>query len=69
MKFTHYNLGYQQRGTAVEVTLQGSAANVQLLDSLNFQNYKSGRQYKYSGGARPSLAYSIGGTRAMGTGT
>ena len=50
MKFTHYNLGYQQRGTAVEVTLRGSAANVQLLDSSNFQNYKSGRRYKYSGG-------------------
>ena len=50
MKFTHYNLGYQQRGTTVEVTLQGNAANVQLLDSLNFQNYKSGKRYKYSGG-------------------
>lgn len=50
MKFTHYNLGYQQRGTAVEVTLQGNAANVQLLDSSNFQNYKSGKRYKYSGG-------------------
>ena len=37
MKFTHYNLGHQSRGTTVEVTLRGSAANVRLLDSLNFQ--------------------------------
>ena len=50
MKFTHHNLGYQPRGTTVEVTLQGNAANVQLLDSSNFQNYKLGKQYKYSGG-------------------
>ena len=50
MKFMHHKLGYQRRGTTVEVTLQGNAANVQLLDSSNLQNYKSGRQYKYSGG-------------------
>lgn len=50
MKFDHYNFGYQKRGTIVEVTLSGNAANVQLLDNLNFQNYKSGRQYRYSGG-------------------
>ena len=50
MKFTHYNLGNLPRGTTIEVTLQGSAANVQLLDSSNFQNYKAGRRYKYSGG-------------------
>ena len=50
MKFTHYNLGYQQRGTAVEVTLRGSAANVRLLDSSNFQNYKNSRKHKYWGG-------------------
>lgn len=50
MKFTHYDLKHQSRGTVVEVTLQGNAANVQLLDSLNFQNYKSGRRYQYQGG-------------------
>ena len=50
MKFTHYKLGHQRRGTTIEVTLQGNAANVQLLDSSNLQNYKSGRPYKYSGG-------------------
>lgn len=50
MRFTHYNLGYQQRGTVVEVTLSGSAANVRLLDSSNIQKYKSGRQHRYYGG-------------------
>lgn len=50
MKFHHHKLGYQTRGTIVEVTLSGNAANVRLLDNLNFQNYKAGRQHKYYGG-------------------
>lgn len=50
MKFTYYNLGFQKAGTVVEVTLRGSAANVRLLDSSNFQKYKSGRQHRYYGG-------------------
>lgn len=50
MNFNHYDLGFQQRGTVVEVTLSGSAANVRLLDSSNFQSYRSGRQHRYYGG-------------------
>jgi len=50
MKFTHYDLGYLARGTVVEVTLSGSAANVRLLDGSNFQKYQSGRQHRYYGG-------------------
>ena len=50
MRFTHYNLGHQPRGTVVEVALSGSAANVRLLDSSNFQNYRSGRRHRYYGG-------------------
>jgi hypothetical protein len=50
MKFIHYPIGYQERGTVVEVTLSGSAANVRLLDNSNFQNYKSGRKHTYYGG-------------------
>ena len=50
MKFQQYRLGHQQRGNVVEVTLSGSAANVRLLDSGNFQKYKSGRQHRYYGG-------------------
>ena len=50
MKFTHYKLGYQSRGTTVEVTLSGNAANVRLLDNSNFQNYKAGRKHQCYGG-------------------
>lgn len=50
MNFTHYNLGHKQRGEIVEVTLSGSAANVRLMDSSNFSNYRNGRQHKYYGG-------------------
>ena len=50
MQFTHYPLEHQERGTVVEITLSGSAANVRLLDNSNFQNYKSGRKHTYYGG-------------------
>ena len=50
MNFQQYSLGHCQRGDVVEVTLSGSAANVRLLDSSNLQNFKSGRQHRYSGG-------------------
>ncbi len=56
MNFTHYDLGQLDKGRVVEITLQGNAANVQLLDNTNFNNYKNGRQYKYIGGlAKQSL--------------
>ena len=50
MRFTHYDLGNLSRGTAIEVTLQGNAANVRLLDSSNFQKYRTGKRHQYSGG-------------------
>lgn len=50
MNFTHYDLGHMQRGDIVEVTLKGNSANVRLLDSINFQSYKSGRRHSFSGG-------------------
>ncbi|CAH0357206.1 DUF1883 domain-containing protein [Sphingobium sp. CECT 9361] len=50
MNFTHYNLGHLERGSVVEITLQGSAANVRLMDSSNFNSYKAGRQHRYHGG-------------------
>ena len=50
MQFTHYKLGYVAGGTVAEVTLQGSGANVRLMDSSNFNSYKAGRQHKYHGG-------------------
>lgn len=50
MKYTHYNLGRKERGEIVEITLSGNAANVRLMDSSNFQNYRRGRRHKYYGG-------------------
>lgn len=50
MNFTHYDLGNKQRGQVVEITLSGSAANVRLMDSSNFQNYRNRRQHSYFGG-------------------
>ena len=50
MNYTHYNLGHQQSGNVVEVTLSDSAANVRLLNSSNYQNYRAGRKHSYSGG-------------------
>ena len=49
MQFRHTDLGYKQRGEIVEITLT-SGANVRLMDSSNFSNYKNGRQHKYYGG-------------------
>ena len=50
MKFTHYRVGHVAGGTVVEVRLQGSAANVRLMDQSNFNNYKAGRRHRYAGG-------------------
>ena len=50
MKFTHYKLGPVAAGTVAEVTLQGSAANVRLMDQSNFNSYKAGRRHRYHGG-------------------
>ncbi|TNJ25773.1 hypothetical protein CF111_01910 [Aeromonas sobria] len=50
MKYTLYDLKNCQQGQTVEVTLEGNAANVLLLDSSNLQHYKSGRKYQYFGG-------------------
>ena len=50
MQFTKYDLGNLEKGRIVEITLQGNAANVQLLDSSNLNNYVNGRRYNYIGG-------------------
>lgn len=50
MRFNHYDLGHLSQGQTVVVTLSGSAANVRLMDSSNFQNYRSGRRHTYYGG-------------------
>lgn len=50
MRFSHYNLGHKQAGEVVEVTLQGNAANVRLLDSSNFSSYRRGKNHRCYGG-------------------
>ncbi|MEX0784028.1 MAG: DUF1883 domain-containing protein [Dehalococcoidia bacterium] len=50
MQFRQYDLGYRNSGEVVEVTLSGTAANVRLMDSSNFQNFRAGRRHSYRGG-------------------
>lgn len=50
MKYLKHDLGHCARGETIEVTLLGHAANVLLLDSSNFQNYRRGRRYRGHGG-------------------
>ena len=45
MKYTVYDLHQCNRGEQIQVTLQGSAANVRLMDSSNYSNYKNGRRH------------------------
>jgi hypothetical protein len=49
LKFIHNDLGHRKRGEIVEITLT-SGANVRLMDSSNFSNYKNGRCHRYIGG-------------------
>lgn len=49
MQFIQHDLGHRHSGEIVEVTLS-NAANVRLLDSSNFQAYRSGRQHRFYGG-------------------
>jgi hypothetical protein len=50
MEYLHYDLGHRSSGEVVEVTLRGNAANVLLLDSSNFNNFKAGRRHTFHGG-------------------
>lgn len=49
MNFLQFDLGNRQRGEIVEVTLT-SGANVRLMSSSDFSNYKNGRQHRFIGG-------------------
>ncbi|WP_448554646.1 DUF1883 domain-containing protein [Thalassotalea montiporae] len=44
MKFTHYDLGILIKNQVVEVSLSGNAANVYLMESKHFQEYKRARK-------------------------
>jgi hypothetical protein len=49
MNFIHNDLGQRKRGEIIEVTLT-SGANVRLMNSSDFSNYKNGRRHRYIGG-------------------
>ncbi len=59
MPYTQYEFAHLKRGATVEVTLRGSAANVRLMDSQNFNAYKAGRQHRYVGGLVKQSPYRI----------
>lgn len=50
MNFIHVDLRQRNAGEQVEVTLHGNAANVRLMDQLNFQRYRRGESHRYVGG-------------------
>ena len=54
MNHTHYELGPLDKGSVVEVILQGNAANVYLLDSLNYKKYIKGEKFMGIGGYQKS---------------
>ncbi len=60
MKFIHTDLGNRRRGEIVEVTLT-RAANVRLMNTSNFNNYKNGRKHTFYGGLakRPPINIQI----------
>ena len=45
-----YDLHQCSRGDRIQVSLKGNAANVRLMDSSNYNNYRAGRQHHYYGG-------------------
>ncbi|MEI8603034.1 DUF1883 domain-containing protein [Shewanella sp. PP-Sp27a-2] len=49
MNFLQYDLGNRKRGEIVEITLT-SGANVRLMTSSEFSNYKNGRLHRFIGG-------------------
>lgn len=50
MNFQKYDLGPLSAGEIVEIKLVQNAANVRLMDSSNFSNYRAGRRHQYIGG-------------------
>jgi len=50
MQFIFTDLGQRTRGEVVECNLQGSQANVALLDSSNYSSFRGGRAWRGVGG-------------------
>lgn len=58
MNFIQYDLGSRKSGEIIEVTLT-AAANVRLMQSSDFNNYKNGRRHSYRGGLVTRSPYRI----------
>jgi hypothetical protein len=58
MNFIHYDLNQLSGGEVVQVTL-ANAANVRLLDDLNFGFYRQGGQYRHYGGYVTQSPYAV----------
>lgn len=50
MNFQVYDLHQCKRGDRFRVSLKGNAANVRLMDSSNYNNYRNGKRHHYYGG-------------------
>ena len=64
MRYAYKDLGEQTAGTTVIVRWSGSAANVILLDAVNFSKYQyaDGRPFFYDAGGRYGGDKSSGGS-------
>jgi hypothetical protein len=49
MKIIHHDLGFQNKGSVVVITLSGDPANVRLLDQINYEYYLRGKSNYYVG--------------------
>ena len=49
MKVIHHDLGYQNKGKVLVITLTGDPANVRLLDQNNYEYYLKGKSNYYIG--------------------
>lgn len=58
MEYLHKEYDLRE-GDAVEVTLAGNAANVLLLDPENFEKYRQGVPFDYSGGYARTSPYRV----------
>ncbi|MYC33393.1 MAG: DUF1883 domain-containing protein [Chloroflexi bacterium] len=58
MEFLKWDLGYRNGGEVVEVKLD-KAANVRVMDSGNFNNYRYGRAHQCYGGHATRSPYRV----------
>jgi hypothetical protein len=58
MQYQYYDLKTVEKGKIIEVTL-GYAANVRIMDSINYSNFKASRKYRFIGGHVTRSPYKI----------